>query len=331
MSGRTVRRGTGRYRPMVCLALLGMTPPTLVAQTMPASPGAASSMDMSAMPGMNHNSMSVPAPAASTQVAPQAVPTTPSTSSKDMHHGSMGAMQHGEPSDGTRSPDYSDGITNTPMPHMDMQDNATHQLLLVDQLEYVLGRDANGVAWDAEAWYGTDTDKAWFRTEGERSAGRLENADVEALWAHAITAHWDTQLGIRHDMGTGSDRTWAAFGIQGLAPYWFQVEATGYVSEAGRTAARLRVEYELRLTQRLVLQPEWETNLYSKHGAQERIVDDVSDMQLGLRLRYEFTRQFAPYVGVVWVRRFGATAATLQSDREPLVDRQIVAGLRFWF
>ncbi|RDS83890.1 copper resistance protein B [Dyella monticola] len=273
----------------------------------------------------------MPAPATSTHGAPQAVPITSSMPNMDMHHDSMGALHGSKPSGDMRNPDYSDGLTTSPMTGMGMQDNAAQHLLLVDQLEYFLGRDANGAAWDAEGWYGTDTDKAWFRTEGELNAGRLENADMEALWAHAITAHWDTQLGVRHDVGVGSDRTWAAFGIQGLAPYWFQVEATGYVSNAGRTAARLRIEYELRFTQRLILQPEFETNLYSKHGAQGRIVDDMSDMQLGLRLRYEFNRQFAPYVGLVWVRRFGATASNLPGDREPVFDQQIVAGLRFWF
>ncbi|WP_423373236.1 copper resistance protein B [Dyella nitratireducens] len=118
---------------------------------------------------------------------------------------------------------------------------------------------------------------------------------------------------------------------EGLAPYWLELEATGYLSNEGRVAARMRAEYTLRFTQRLMLQPEFEINLYSKSDPAQRIGSVVSDTQLGLRLRYEITRQFAPYVGVVWSRRFGTTAAFARMDREPVFDRQFVAGIRFWF
>lgn len=298
------------------------TPSSTTGSTPPAQHS--SSMDMHAMPGMDmsHDHSSVHTPASSAQ--------------HDMDHSamggmSMGPMQGGKPPADARSPDYSDGIAMTPMTDMDMHDHEAQSMLLIDQLEGFHGRDANGQTWEAEGWYGTDTNKAWFRTEGDRSAGRVEDADLEAFWAHAVATYWDTQLGVRQDLGSGPHRTWAAFGIQGLAPYWFELEATGYISNAGRTAARLRAEYELLFTQRLILQPEFEANLYGKSDPQGRIGDGLSDMQLGLRLRYEFTRQFAPYIGVVWVRRFGTTADYLRHDREPVFDQQIVAGVRFWF
>jgi copper resistance protein B len=136
---------------------------------------------------------------------------------------------------------------------------------------------------------------------------------------------------VRHDLGVGPQRNWLAFGVQGLAPYWFELQATGYASSQGRLAARLRAEYTVRFTQRLMLQPELELNLYNKDDPAQRIGSGVSDAELGLRLRYEVTRQFAPYVGVVWSRRFGTTAAFARADGQPVFDRQWVAGIRFWF
>jgi copper resistance protein B len=217
------------------------------------------------------------------------------------------------------------------MHNMDMNDSASYGMLLVDQLEYTHGYGGNGPQWEAEAWYGHDSDKLWLRSEGEGSRGRIEQGDVEALWSHAVSAFWNTQLGIRHDLGVGTHRNWAAFGVEGLAPYWLELEATGYASNEGRLAARLRAEYTMRFTQRLMLQPEFEINLYSKADPAQHLGSGVSDTELGLRLRYEITRQFAPYVGVVWSRRFGTTAAFARMKREPVFDRQFVAGIRFWF
>ncbi|MDE2280422.1 MAG: copper resistance protein B [Xanthomonadaceae bacterium] len=243
----------------------------------------------------------------------------------------MGPMQGGNPPLDARSPDYSDGVGYGSMQGMDMADNAPLGMVVIDQLEAFHGRDANGLAWDAEGWYGNDTNKLWIRTEGERSRGRLEGSDVEALWNHAVATYWGTQLGVRRDFGEGPKRTWAAFGVQGLAPYWFELEATGYIGANSRTAARLRADYELLFTQRLILQPEAEVNLYGKDDPQHRIGSGVSDVQFGLRLRYEFHRQFAPYIGVNWVRRVGATAGYARQDHQPVLDRQIVAGIRIWF
>jgi copper resistance protein B len=214
---------------------------------------------------------------------------------------------------------------------MEMNDSAAYSMLLIDQLEFANGYGGNGPQWEAEAWYGNDSDKLWLRTEGEGSQGRIKMGDVEALWSRAVSAFWSTQLGIRHDLGIGPQRNWAAFGVEGLAPYWVELEATGYLGTEGRAAARARAEYTLRFTQRLMLQPEFEINLYSKADPQQGIGEGVSDAQLGLRLRYEIMRQFAPYVGVVWSRRFGATAGFARQDREPIFDRQFVAGIRFWF
>jgi len=216
------------------------------------------------------------------------------------------------------------------MQGMEMSDNASHGMLLIDQLEYAHGYGGNGPMWEAEAWYGNDSNKLWLRSEGEGNQGRLDDGDLEAFWNHPVAAFWSTQLGVRHDLGVGPQRNWAAFGLEGLAPYWLELEATAYAGESDRFAARLRAEYTLRFTQRWILQPEFETNLYSRNDAARDVGNGVSNAQLGLRLRYDITRQFAPYLGIVWTRRCGAAADFARADRQPVFDRQFVVGLRIW-
>lgn len=241
-------------------------------------------------------------------------------------------MRHaGHEETGLRSPDYSDGVGHGSMPGMDMADDTALGMLRFDQLETFHGRDEHGQRWDVQGWYGTDTDKLWLRSEGERSRDGLEGGDAELLWSHAATAFWNTQLGVRHDLGEGPERTWAAFGMEGLAPYFLDVAATFYAGPSGRTAARLRVEYELLFTQRLVLQPAFEANLYGKDDPQRGIGAGLSDASFGLRLRYEIRRRFAPYLGVVWQHRFGNTADMARAHGCVVSDRQWVAGLRLWF
>lgn len=219
---------------------------------------------------------------------------------------------------------------NGSMQNMDMHDDAAHGMLLVDQLEYAHGYGGNGPMWEAEAWYGNDNNKLWLRSEGEVSRGRVDDGDIEALWNRPFAAFWSTQLGVRHDLGVGPHRDWVAFGVEGTAPYWVDLEATAYASESGRFAARVRAEYTVRFTQRWFLQPDLEINAYDKEDPMQRIGSGVSDAQLGLRLRYEFSRQFAPYIGVVWTRRFGAAAGFARDDQTPVFDRQFVFGMHIW-
>lgn len=296
------------------------------------------SMDMGgmqhgAMPGMDHAD---PAqgkhPSASSSMSGMSgmSGTSGDASGEGMSGMTMGAMQGGKAPPDARSPDYSDGVGYGGMPGMDMVPPKVGRLLL-DNLEAVHGRDANGQAWELQGWYGGDTDKLWLRSEGERSAGRVEDGSAEVLWNHLIATYWSTQLGVRRDLGVGPGRTWAAFGVEGLAPYFFDVEATAYVGQSGRTAARFRATYDVLFTQRLILTPEFELNAYGKADPARRLGAGVSDASLGLRLRYEIRREFAPYVGVNWVRRFGATAGYAQRDHQPVFDPQFVAGVRIWF
>ena len=214
---------------------------------------------------------------------------------------------------------------------MQMDDSAPTAKVLVDQLEWRDTAEGNAAVWDAEAWYGGDYNKVWLRTEGERVGGTAQNARADLLWDHTFARWWSVQTGGRQDFGAGPGRTWAAIGVQGLAPYWFDTEATFYVGEQGRTAMRLKTEYDLLFTQRLILQPEAETNLYGKADPARQLGSGLSDLEIGLRLRYEVRRELAPYIGVVWSRAFGGTADQVQESGGSASDVQFVAGLRAWF
>lgn len=231
-----------------------------------------------------------------------------------------------------RSPDYSDGYGYTNMPGMEMADQSSLGMLLIDQLEYTRDNHGNNTAFlDAEGWYGKDFNKLWLQAEGEAARGRLEDLRTEALWGHAISAYWNTGLGLRQDFGEGPHRTWAAFGVQGLAPLWFDTEVEVYLGQDGRTAARVQIEYEELITQRLILQPKLEVNLYGKDDPQRGIGSGLADSELGVRLRYDIRREFGPYIGVVWRERYGRSAAIARQQGVHAGELQYAAGLRFWF
>lgn len=296
------------------------------------------SMDMSSMRGRQPPAKK-PAPKKPKQATKKphaaSVPASASTISpgmESMHGMDMSTPPSGDAPANGRSPDYSDGHGYSSMPGMAMHDNPALGMVLLDQLEYVHSRNGgNAAVIDGEAWYGGNLDKLWLKFEGDRAAGKLQDLRTEALWDHAVTTYWDTQVGARHDFGIGPGRSWAAFGIQGLAPYWFETEATFYVGQGGRTAARVQVEYAALLTQRLILQPRVEVNLYGRADPRRGIGSGLSDLEAGLRLRYEIRREFAPYIGVVWRQRFGRTADLARALGEHADDLGFVAGFRLWF
>lgn len=284
--------------------------------------------DEAAAPVQDHTGHDVPhgddhlAPAPQQGLAP---------ADHDMSGMTMGSMQGGTAPADARDGDYSDGIAASPAHDMHLHGSAPAGQLVINQLEAFHGRNADGQSWDMQAWYGSDSDKLWLRSEGGRRAGKLQDGNIEVLWNHSISAFWDSQLGVRHDFGEGPTRDWVAFGVQGLAPYWMHLEATGYLGTSGRTAARVRAGYEWLFTQRLILESEAEITLYGQNDRQRRLGSGVSDIQFSLRLRYEVRRQFAPYIGVNWVRRIGTSADYARQDSQPVLDRQVVVGVRAWF
>lgn len=212
-----------------------------------------------------------------------------------------------------------------------VHDNSVHSFWLLDRLEAWNADTGTGAGWEATGWVGTDIDRLWLRSEGEHVDGTTESADIEVLYGRAIDPWWDLVAGVRHDFGEGPSQTFAAFGVQGLSPYKFEVGATAYAGESGQTAASLEIEYETLFTNRLILQSMAEAELYGKDDERRGIGSGLGTVEVGFRLRYEVTRQFAPYIGVVHERAFGKTADLRRAAGEDIDDGRVVAGLRLWF
>ena len=220
-------------------------------------------------------------------------------------------------------------VYNAPGGHQ-VHDSGVNSMLLINQLEWQ-GGDGNAQSWDIKGWVGGDIDRLWLRSEGERSAGRTESAEAQALWGHAIGPWWDVVGGVRQDFKPGDSQTWAAFGVQGMALYNFEAEATLFVGESGHTAARLEGDYDILLTNRLILQPTAELNFYAQNDPQRGVGSGLAESELGLRLRYEIRREFAPYVGVSWNRAYGQTAQYARDEDEDINQLRWVVGVRLWF
>lgn len=247
--------------------------------------------------------------------------------------------RHIEPSESERAhvpPDppqhvMGDMSTREMVELMQMEDDAPYALVQLDQLEWRGGGDGEEAqALELQAYYGGDYQKAWLEAEVERVDSEVEGR-IEALWDRIISPWWSVQTGVRHDLHEETSRTWGSIGVQGLAPYFFEIDAALYVGEQGRTAARLAVDYELLLTQRLVLQPELDVEAFGRDDRDNGLGSGLSSVEAGVRLRYEIRREFAPYVGVHWERRYGGTADFARAAGEDVSDGQLVIGVRAWF
>ncbi|MEN7341318.1 MAG: copper resistance protein B [Pseudomonadota bacterium] len=205
-------------------------------------------------------------------------------------------------------------------------------LVLGERFEYRAADDPL-LVWEGQGWIGTDDDKLWIKTEGEYETddSRFEEFEVQALYSRAISPFWDLQIGIRHDFDPNPSRTYLTLGAQGLARYWFELDAQVFVSDRGKLSTRLEAEYELRFTQRLILQPRVEINAALSDDNDIGVSSGLSSVDAGLRLRYEFKRTLAPYVGIEWNRRYGAAAEAIEADNGDPSELSFVAGLRFWY
>jgi len=208
----------------------------------------------------------------------------------------------------------------------------TAYFIQADRFEYRTNEGDPQFLWDAQGWYGGDKNKLWIKTEGEYAFedDEFEDAEVQALWSRAFARYFDVQAGVRHDFAPGDDRTFGVLGVQGLAPYWFEVDAAAFVSGDGDVSARVEVEYELLLTQRLILQPRTELNFAVQDAPRNGIGSGLSTAEVGVRLRYEIKRELAPYIGVSWERAVGETADLVRAGGEDPSSVSFVAGLRFW-
>ncbi|MEP7119234.1 MAG: copper resistance protein B, partial [Acidobacteriota bacterium] len=211
-----------------------------------------------------------------------------------------------------------------------VHDNAVNYFVLFDQLEGQAGHGAGGFSWDTKGWVGHDRNRLWFRSEGDHLDGRFEQAQTNLLYGRAIARWWDVTAGVRLDTLPDTPRTAVALGVQGLAPYRFEVEASAYVEPSGRAHVRIETEYELLIANRLVLQPLVEFEVYARADPERRIAAGLSTGELGLRLRYEVRREVAPYVGVVWHRRFFGTGELAKADGDRTSGARLAVGVRFW-
>lgn len=286
---------------------------------------------------------------------------TVANAAEEMAHGSMGTMDHSKMAamdhskmnmdlsqmDGMESMDSGATTTSrTPIPVLTDADRAAafppvaghgvhdkklNSFILLDKFEYQDADNGSALSWDAKGWIGGDVDRLWLRSEGERTNGVTESAELQALWGHSIGPWWDVVTGVRQDFKPGSAQTWGALGIQGMALYNFETEATAYIGENGQTAARFEGDYDILLTNRLILQPTAEANLYGKNDPQRGIGSGLANTEVGLRLRYEIVREFAPYIGVSWNRSYGKTADLAEDEGQKTNEARFVAGIRMWF
>ncbi len=203
--------------------------------------------------------------------------------------------------------------------------------VIVDQLEIRDADHDNPAILEAQAWAGYDLDKLWFKIEAERVDGETEELELQALYSKAISRYWNLQGGLRHDFEPEPGRSWAVIGLQGLAPYFFEVDTALFIGESGQTNLRFEAEYEMLFTQKLILSPEIEVNFHGRNDPDTGVGSGLSDLELGLRLRYEIRREIAPYVGINWQRKFGNTADFAGDAGEDIEDTQLVAGIRMWF
>jgi len=211
-------------------------------------------------------------------------------------------------------------------------DDGIFSYVRFDRLETWNADPGTGIEWAGQAWIGTDLDRLWLRSEGERVRGTTQRADYEALYGHAISPWWNAVVGIRHDVSHGTTQDLAAVGLSGMAPYRFDVAVTAYAGAAGQAGARVEIANEALLTNRLILQPLLEVDAWTRDDRARGIGSGLSTMEAGLRLRYEITRRFAPYIGIVCERAFGATARFRRAAGEDgAFDTRFVAGVRIWF
>lgn len=219
----------------------------------------------------------------------------------------------------------------TGVPTHESLEDPFNRAFKVDELEWLDADDATVQRWDVDMWAGYSLNKLTIRTEGEQSHRTTEHAELQLLWTHSVARWWDVVAGTRTDFAPGSDKSWAAFGVQGLAPYRFDLEATTFLSDGGDTAARVEADYDLLITKRLILQPQIELNWFGQSDLSRGYGSGLSSGEAALRLRYEIRREIAPYVGLVHERLWGETAdAAYAAGRDP-DDTSLVAGIRLRF
>ena len=211
------------------------------------------------------------------------------------------------------------------------EDDPVVTKVMIDQLEnrYVKGEEQ--LVLEGNVWIGKDLEKLMIKADVEQVKGVTHELELQALYSRAIDPYWDFQVGVRQDMEPTPVKNWLAVGFMGVAPYWFEIDSTLFIGESNQVGLRFAAEYEWMITQRWVLSPEFEFNIHSKDDEATGTGSGLSDSQLGLRLRYEVKREFAPYIGINWNNKYGNTATFAKNEGEEVSSTQFVAGIRAWF
>ncbi len=212
-----------------------------------------------------------------------------------------------------------------------MEDDPLLTKFMLNKLEVQDAKGSNPTVWESELWIGKDLNKLWIKSDGERINGKNEDTETQLLYSRAIAPFWDAQIGIRHDTSDSESRNYGTIGIKGLAPYFFETDASLSFGKNGQTKLNASAEYEMMFTQKLILTPEIDLNAYSKDDPAMGIGAGLSNVEAGLRLRYEIKREFAPYIGINWNKMYGTTADIATANGIDPSDTSVVAGIRAWF
>jgi copper resistance protein B len=213
-----------------------------------------------------------------------------------------------------------------------VMDHETFAHVLFDQFEGRSNGSQNQFRWDGEGWIGTDMNRLWLKSEGFADQSGVSDGDHEVLYDRPIPRmrYFDAQAGVRADLDSDPSRVWAAIGIEGLAPYFFQLAPTFYIRNDGHLAGRINASYDVSLSQRLIVQPQAELNFYSKDDPARKIGSGFSDLDAGIRLRYVISRKFSPYVGFAYDGKYGGTAGYARAAGERTATPSFVFGIRIW-
>ncbi len=212
-----------------------------------------------------------------------------------------------------------------------MSDDPVLTKFMLDKLEVGASGGSNPITWESDIWVGQDLNKLWFKTEGERVSGTTEGSRNQLVFSRAVAPFWDFQVGYRQDTAPGETRDYATVGFQGVAPYYFESDISLSYGQKDQLAINANFEYEMMLTQKLVLSPEIEVDIYSKDDDEMGIRSGISSLEAGIRLRYEIKREFAPYIGVNWSQKLGGTADLARSEGEDASETMFVVGIRAWY